>query len=258
MMTRWTSSFGAVLLVLAVACGGDDTDQTNDTGIVEDSVVADVVEDTSVADEGQAPDLYQPDTATGTDTNQVQDEGQAVDNTHVDTYVPTECPKVVVTGSKCYEAAACWFVACDNNETYREQCLEQSDDTVDAMVKALNDCIETAGCEDIFVNEHFSECVRDNCLNEVDACFVTEDNLCWEIRTCRRLCSADDKSCPMRCLGEGDTTEQENWANFTDCVLDVDCAATNILPNGWLTEECEGYAAEQCYTQAQACSEISG
>ena len=243
----WLIGFG-----LVVGCGGGGEEK--DTGASQKDAfdVGSDAQDTSAPnDEGgqPKPDLSVPDKGGTLDSavDQGGDKG-SVDQAAQDTG-PVGCPPVY-TGESCHEMVAC-ALQCDD-ETYRQQCAEQGDQAAVAKYQQVMDCLDSltdcAPTEDGL----FASCAA-ACKTEIGECFAGQGD-CSDIRKCRVACDPEDIGCPVKCLGEGDADAQELWRKYVNCILAVDCAQTDTLPNGWPSGQCEKNAQMlYCPQQTQAC-----
>jgi hypothetical protein len=245
---RWFVLLAVVALGVA-ACGGDDGgadavdvtqgDTAEDPGVPDTTTSDDIGPvDPGTPDQGPNPDLVSPDDGLKPDLG--VDHG------------PQACPNPPVTGSTCNEAGAC-ALSCDG-EGHEERCLEEADTDAAADWVAARDCLEGAECEDLFVDDSFSVCAQTACGAELGTCFATPDGTCRDIWRCRKECDSGDPGCEIRCFGLGATEVQAVWVLYRTCLFEGECAATDLMENGWPVHTCEQFIQRStCVNQYQAC-----
>jgi len=245
-------------MAVVVACGGGSGGEA-----AAPDAVAEAVADAPGADApgGEVVKDTLPDTIV------TPDEGvQVPDTAHGDLAKPetaqdlppaetqASCPVFAGKGSKCSQAAAC-AVLCLASDAWLSGCKgELASDQVtnfDGLMQCLGG-LDTPALD----GEIFSDGARQACGPQIDACFAGTGN-CKEIWICRKKCSAEDPACPMACQGIGDAAAQAAWNEYVKCVFGVECAQTEVLPNGWPTETCEGGDVRiHCSLKYQACMGI--
>ncbi len=178
----------------------------------------------------------------------------AVDNPPAD--VPPGCP-AVVTGPTCHAIAAC---ALQCTGAGREtECVGTADAAEVTKWQAVRDCLATAACAAVFENEQLSVCATTACPAALEGCFAATVGKCCAIVNCRKECDPDDPSCPLRCFGLASKDQQAVFVEYKDCILDTECAKTDLRANSWPTWTCEEYAqGHNCPTPTQECFPPSG
>jgi len=245
------------VIAIGLGCGsdGNGTDEGGLTDVGGQDVSAPDTNTSDVeTDLGQQEDANTGDTGGGIDTNTTPDQGLNTDlNVNQDqggTDTTQACPTGVPTGPSCLEVAAC-AVLCDD-AAFETTCLAQAETAAADAWAALKACAATNECVAIFQAEQVSDCLISSCGTEAGACVVGEST-CRDIWTCRKDCPAEDPTCAMKCIASGTTEAQEQWIEYKNCILDIDCSSEDVMENGWPTFSCEQYARGFCSLPYQAC-----
>lgn len=255
-MKVWTVLF---MFVIAMGLGcGSDVNGTDEGGLPDvvgqDVSQPDTADPDAVTDPGQLDDTASGDSGGGTDTNPKPDQGGHTDvNVNQDqggTDTTPVCPTGVPVGPSCLEVAAC-AVLCDD-AAFETNCLAQAEQAASEAWIALKGCAGSNECGPMFMAEQVSDCLITSCKTEVDACLVGEST-CRDVWTCRKDCPAEDPTCAMKCVASGTAEAQEQWVEYKNCILDIQCASEDVMENGWPTYSCEQFARGFCSLPYQAC-----
>lgn len=251
-MRRWLAVMALIGVLPGCDSGNDTVDANQDLGrdVPGTTDLADPGTDPGVpADPGRDPGVPSDPGMPDPGRIDVQDPGAGQDPGTND--ASPSCPQSV-GGSKCHEIAACAIQCAD--PAFQAACAVQPDPGAMEAWEALRTCMDTAACSPIFQAEQYTQCVIDACRDQLTACSPSPGGSCRDIWKCRKDCDPDDAACPARCFGLGSPEAQVTWIGYKECILGIECAATDINANGWPTWTCEAYGQNHnCPIQAQAC-----
>lgn len=242
---RWALVLSVAMCAAVAGCEGSSDEGDAGQDIVQ---VPDVPTDPGTTDPGTPdpgttdPGTYDPGmTDPGTPDPGTPDPGTPA------------CPGVQFGGPACFEIAAC-EMGCPEDADFLDACVALGDTDGKAAFETLRTCLDGAECETFFTGEEPAECATTACPTEMAACMPEGAATCRDIWMCRKACDADDRGCPARCVATGTLVERDTWILYQRCIFQGECAGTDVLANGWPTQNCENFiAGNSCTNQWQAC-----
>lgn len=246
---RW-----ALIAVVALALGGqgcDSSDGGTDAGVDVHQGNDVPVDPGTPEDPGVPADPGTPDPGTP-DPGVQPDPGTPDPGVQPDPGTPS-CPATHFGGTACFEIAAC-EMGCPGDEDFQTACVALGDQDGQTAFDALRTCLDGADCPTFFAGEEPAACAQAECADEMTACMPEGTKNCREIWTCRKACDAEDPGCPARCVATGTAADRDTWILYQRCIFQGECAGTDVMANGWPTQNCENFIQNNsCPIQAQAC-----